>query len=667
MHLCKLLIIIFCHPSLATLQLAYPEQTFELPNHPFNWMCTVHVTAVTFANYTTSDIAERFLESNREKIIPTVSTMSNRNISIAPVNSFFEPCTISVLIDATIEGSSYFSNNIQMIQYIDSNEYVYRGWRHSVVILIYFSCTASYSLKSVYLPHRLFYHSVDCGPQLIFPNQAFVPDPPYTVRNINDPAHRIHDRQLPLELRRSIPTPQYGWDRSKYNIKPYHCLASRWDELSQMMACKMDVIAVHHYQRFLNFTTVRNTLDTSYDSGKVMTNEINDHIRNSMSLHAIDSMNSRVLYCDRNSDSLRLRPIRLSSPFTFETWVMLIFLLIFCAIVSNFIIFGMCSAGNHRSTINFIKTCFSGLFELIMCLLEKDEGKKNCAKAFIGLLVICLGNTYKNYLTIELVYPRAGDAISNFTELLDLNFNILESVTVNTISNDKSTYLNITHLHLEIDDTKREKYIHEAERWLKLILNNEQYIINQLASVTDKNAWIIIAPYHIQVYNLNLITQRNFPLACHFVKRPFASKFREFYFFNPKAQEFKWLTGKFLDHGLFEFWKRLDSQMLTLYQHKNSLENRSKRFNSSSVEPPDVQNFIGQVHLIVFYIVIAILTAICVAIFLVECAMQNAQALSKFVLNKFKHLSLKLLWTISRTLLLVSRHIGRLCRNQKLF
>jgi hypothetical protein len=199
-----------------------------------------------------------------------------------------------------------------------------------------------------------------------------------------------------------------------------------------------------------------------------------------------------------------------------------------------------------------------------------------------------------------------------------------------------------------------------------LILYDEQYIINQLASVTDKNAWIFYAPDYIQLYHFNLFNDRNYPLACHFVKRPFASKFREFYFFNPKAEEFKWWTAKFLDHGLFEFWKRLESHMLTSQKRRLSLEDRSKRFNSSSVEPPDVQNFIGQVHLIAFYIVIAILTAICVAIFLVECAMQNAQALSKFVLNKFKHLSLKLLWTISRTLLLISRLIGRLCRNQKL-
>jgi hypothetical protein len=70
---------------------------------------------------------------------------------------------------------------------------------------------------------------------------------------------------------------------NNYNtfLFPGHCLASRWNELSQMMSCKRDIIAAHHYQQLFNFTTVENTLDTSYDYGK-----------------AIDSTNSRALYCD---------------------------------------------------------------------------------------------------------------------------------------------------------------------------------------------------------------------------------------------------------------------------------------------------------------------------------------------------------------------------------
>jgi hypothetical protein len=658
-----LFIIIFWNTSLAMLQSPYPKQTFELPNHPLNWMCTVHITAETFANTTTSDITERLLTSNREKIIPTLSTMVNRTISTVPLISFFEPCTISVLIDATVHGSSSVETGHRLRSYFSGNKYVYRGWRHSIIIWMYFSCYPKYSQFIRLLPHRLFYHSVDCGHQKIFPHQLFVPNPLPKLININDRMHRIHQRQLPIAMRRSMSTPKYGWDNHDPNIKPAHCLASRWDELFQMLDCSMDVIAVHHYQLFVNFTTIAYTQDNLQNYGHLVTNMIHYHgdLISSSVHHAVDSINSRVLYCDRNSDSPRLRPLSLSSPFSIETWVTLVFLWIFCAIASSFAIFDMGSVPNNWTIVIFIKTIFNSLFEFIMCLVEKDVGKETRTKAFIGLLVICLGNDYKNYLTIELVYPRAGEAIRNFTELLDLNFNVIPSIDIESV--DKSTWLKDFNYHLEIDETKREKYVREADTWLKFIPYNEKKIMNELASVTSKNAWILSAPYYLQVHGLNVITQRNYPLSCHFVKRPFAHELREFYFFNPKAEEFKWWTEKFLNHGLFEFWKRLHARSRTLAQRSLSRKNSSKRSNSTSVENFDGQNFIGQVHLILFYMIIGILTSICVAIFLVEYVMQNAQALSVCVLNKFKHFSSKLLWTIVRSLFLMRRRIGRIRQN----
>jgi hypothetical protein len=667
MYLRKLLIILFCHSSLAILQFLYPKQTFELPNNPSNWICTVHITVATFANYTTSDITERFLASNRENIIPTVSTMLNRSISIAPVNSFYEPCTISVLIDATIHGSSYLFNGHQLYRYFRGNEYVFSGWRHSIIILIYFSCYNEYHILNFYVPHRLFYHSLDCGQQNIFPNQAFVFDPLHHLRNMSDPTHSIFDRQLPFAMRRSIPTTKYGWDDHNPSIKPGQCLDSRWDRRSHVSACGVRDFAVQHYENFLNFTAVGFTLslDKQIYYGELLTGTKYYSVRNSISFNAIDAINARILYCDQTSDPLRLRPINLSSPFGSATWVMLVSFLILFAIARTFRVLDMRSVVYNQTTIIFIKTIFSSLTELIICLLEKDIGKNNCTKAFIGLIGICLGNTYKNYLTIELVFPRAGDTINNFTELLDLNFNVL--VRVHDIEYDKSADQKYAYGYLEIDETKREKYVSEEERWLKITSDSDEEIIKELASVKSKNAWIFNAPHYLQVYYLNLINDRHYPLSCHFVKRPFAHLFHEFHFFNPKAEEFKLWTAKFLDHGLFEFWKRLESHTQTLFQREFSLENRSKRSNSSLVEAADAQNFIGQIHLIAFYIVIGIITAICVAIFLLECAMQNAQALSLFVLQKFTHFSLQLLWTIVRSVFLMSRLIGHRCQNRQPF
>jgi hypothetical protein len=124
-------------------------------------------------------------------------------------------------------------------------------------------------------------------------------------------------------------------------------------------------------------------------------------------------------------------------------------------------------------TITFAKSDFSGssqewkvrvsitgicntVFELIACLLEKDVGKENCIKALAGLVVICIGNTYKNYLTIDLVYPRAEGTIQNFTELLDLNFNLFEGIPSSGVSVNKSVCLKETNVDMEIDMGKRE-------------------------------------------------------------------------------------------------------------------------------------------------------------------------------------------------------------------
>jgi hypothetical protein len=316
MHLQKLLFVIFCHTSHATLQFPYPKQTFQLPSHPSNWICTVHITVATFANYTSSDITERFLTSNQGKIIPTIGSMLNRSISIGPVITFFEPCTISVLIDSTISGSSYVFSQNGIARYINSNVYAYGGWRHSVIILIYYSCDSNYYPGSLYLPHRLFYHSTDCGPQNTFPNQVFTSDPLLYLRTINDPTHNIHDRKLPLALRRLISKPKYRWDQHDPKMKPGQCLSSRWDETSQMNSCTVGRFVVSHFQHYLNFTTVVEDV-TNY--GRIITEPKYYSIKHSILFHAIDSSNDRVVYCDRNSDSPRLRPIKLSSPFSTKT------------------------------------------------------------------------------------------------------------------------------------------------------------------------------------------------------------------------------------------------------------------------------------------------------------------------------------------------------------
>jgi hypothetical protein len=120
----------------------------------------------------------------------------------------------------------------------------------------------------------------------------------------------------------------------------------------------------------------------------------------------------------------------------------------------------------------------------------------------------------------------------------------------------------------------------------------------------------------------------------------------------------------FLDHGLFEFWKRLEGHALILLQRQKSRQMRARTSKFRSVEAFDLQNFIGQVHHIMFYIGMAKLTAICIAIFLLEISTEKARELSLFVLTKFTHFSLQLWWAIVRFLYLMSRLIGNMYKSR---
>jgi hypothetical protein len=103
----------------------------------------------------------------------------------------------------------------------------------------------------------------------------------------------------------------------------------------------------------------------------------------------------------------------------------------------------------------------NGCIDLVVSLLEKDLGKRSSVKTLLGLIVIGLCNTYNNFPTIPLVFPRTGDAIQNVTELLDLNFNIIAS-PVGGNDQDKAGWLKRLNFHLEIDENKRGKYVIEV-------------------------------------------------------------------------------------------------------------------------------------------------------------------------------------------------------------
>jgi hypothetical protein len=146
--------------------------------------------------------------------------------------------------------------------------------------------------------------------------------------------------------------------------------------------------------------------------------------------------------------------------------------------------------------------------------------------------------------------------------------------------------------------------------------------------------------YHLETYYSNGFTGMIHPISSSFVKRPYAHQFRELYFFNPKAQQFKLWTGAFLGSRCILVLETFAYRQLILIQRRNSLGN----FNSNSTDGLDVNNFIGQVHLSVYYIVVFHNKSNlhCYTV-LFKCALRNAQQLSLFNLTKLEPFCLRLL------------------------
>jgi hypothetical protein len=129
------------------------------------------------------------------------------------------------------------------------------------------------------------------------------------------------------------------------------CLAFRLGELSKRRACRVGELAVYHYESFLNFTAV-SLKGGGVNYGRILTNHKFYRVMGSIALQRVDSYSMRIIYCDRKSDSPRLRPINLLSPFSFGTWLMLAFLLICCAIGSSFLMLDFSSPANYWSKVD---------------------------------------------------------------------------------------------------------------------------------------------------------------------------------------------------------------------------------------------------------------------------------------------------------------------------
>jgi hypothetical protein len=663
-----------CSLGLLQFEFKYPNHTFKLPDPPeSSSICTAHITLVTMVDHAASDVAERILTSNHGRIIPTLSTMQNRSMSIHPVISFFEQCTISILVDSSIDKHSYTKLKFRLGVYIWKNGYEFTSWKHSAILLVFFKCVLNVRGDTFRSPRRLFYHFLECGERDIFPNFVAVPKLGKPLAPITDKSFSIYNRQLPLSIRSQILVPRLEWDGySPWHLYPI-CLKSRWrkEELLKMhySPCYCTDIALQHLQKYANFSVRVKTVGMVGMYGSIISELGGVSGIWEQSGTVYDTNKNRIVYCDNTVDISRLRPIIISSPFSLITWVCIVLTLAACSAVATW---KSCTENKFiiRAWRSYIVSCIKAFLdkfaEFARIALEKDVKSNRGMNILIGLCVIYLGNEYKNHLTIELYFPRSTNAIATTTQLLDRGYKIgLEDSGSVGFSNKFMGHLE--SFKYEIDKEKRDRYVQNASKWLavKWSADLTETLID-ISKVDGMYAKHLITTDSHQIFILNLAKAISYPRTCSFVKRPLQTHFHRIFFLNSKMDELKWWTQIFVQHGLFVRWKAMYEQMEKLIVHKIELDAYYKKTNSSSVSADIISDYVQQVHLSIgLYTIFAILMLIGFLVFVAEnMSAVSAKTLGVFIVRKSKHVGFMIMWTGHRCVVLAYKYLGSILHQQ---
>jgi hypothetical protein len=519
----------------------YPSQTFVLPIHPDNSLCTVHITIVTFKDHLSVDILQRILISNYGQIIPTISSMLNRTLSIKPANNFFEPCAISILVDSLINGSSYVFSGLWTTRYFSDNTYTMASWKHSVIIVLFFSCNPFNEYVSNRLPHRLFYHSLDCGPLHTFPNYAFVSNARRRFYPIEDTVYSIHQRKLPLTITRSNSMkPAYVSDNYSPELVYPACLQSKRIRSLGGTYCTVDDFAEQHYQKYINFSVFGVKAELFWKAmtyGGVISNVATLRGARDITINTHDSVTDKIIYCDSKLDSPKLRPLDMTKPFSLLSWIVLFLSGTACALTSSLTMYGFTRNPKALKTVELARICGGRLAEQFLCLIEKDVPTRNVLNVMLSLVVIYLGNEYKNFLTIDLVFPRTTKAIQNLTGLLDLGYTLHLHSNLTPSRANNSIFYHTAGIEYEINTEKRANYVQNARDWLKFSTFSTETWIKRVMNVDQKKNAICIRSLHsYQKIILKVIKILSYPSSsCNFVTRSFSSRLQTIYAYNPKA------------------------------------------------------------------------------------------------------------------------------------
>jgi len=239
--------------------------SFEIFPKESEITCAVHLLIAPLAS---TDVVEKLLLDNYEQSIWTVVN-SYHNLSVQPLNSFYEECTINLYVESV---NPNWTDHLAYQTKVHNSLYSSRGWKHSSFIIVRFICSLQMN-PALFKPYRLFVHFIEC-PQILapqwFPNSRILIGGPFGYRIgptsqfalITNIDYQYYKRRVMFSFKSSNKLLHYLKFPVCLNIK-----ARDFKSLVEKPRCTFQEFFIHNLMDQFNFTV--NTAVTGDTEGNL--------------------------------------------------------------------------------------------------------------------------------------------------------------------------------------------------------------------------------------------------------------------------------------------------------------------------------------------------------------------------------------------------------------
>jgi hypothetical protein len=567
-----------------------------------------HLTCTLHLKHFSSDLRSNqlllgFIEANTLYFIWTLWSPKVK-IRVGPRYNFHEICSINVLVDGSLE---HKGSIIEAQNYLMRNPFAQRSVDHSTFIVLRCKHPSVKTWNNSYqFPRRLYFYFVDCSE---------------SRGKLNLSVDRMMYENNLLRLDR-LPD-YYLWSYWSKRLPEFpNCLKSQWKQedfrTQNARNCSVQDFFLQHLQERFNFSINPDRKIPASLLGRIITETRGDfmlHMPNhtSMAIYLFP-INSRIIYCNIQSQPNVLTFHALWSPLHIEVWFMLILMMLLISITVSGVL------KNAEEISKNMKCVASQLFIVYKILFGQalDHSRRNGLLMTFTLTSFLLVSIYEDDITSKLTVPAPAYVMKDLIELINEGYSVWYFFNEGQIA---FSFKNASGEMFEFLTLKKQQRLFKKENYDMLPPWKSSAWHKHFQS--DKGKEALFIPQDNRHEEMRMLKKHGNP-KCNWrlITEPVSSSPIFALFMTHEAHKHMKLTQSFIETGMFPFWSLL--QNLLIGDHLKNLDNKSSRPKNE---------FVYFTHLYPILIVWGSLMAVTFGVFVVEIRNIIATFLKKTIRN----------------------------------